>query len=345
MHTSTLAPRLRALFSFGALLFTGAAIAACSAVIANASGDPSCAALGACCGTIPGPAAETCQEMAQAAKTSSSGASCAAILRSYQAEGYCGGPDGGGSSFDGGGSIACGVTGTCDASAAAATDAGGPQCQLIGSCRNGQTYEACTQTSASGLCSASIVFSDGARMACASCGDCATAAASASARCNGLPSIPDAAPPPPPADSGPSCGTAPALHPESVPGVYCPFTATGAVHCPAGDQCCEAPTGGVSSCAPAGTSCPVVGSLAWECTDPLDCIGTDAGAACCATGGTTAFDPACSYYRGSGFTGSRCAASCGAGETTICSVANDPCVSPATCTPFKVAGLVIGTCL
>ena len=346
MQNDSFTSRLRpAVLSIATLFLASSAIAACSSVASSAAGDSSCAALTACCETIPGETSQTCQAMAQAASSSASGSSCAAVLQSYRADGECGGLDGGAGSPDGG-SVVCELSGTCEASVSADAGAAGGQCQVIASCADGETYSVCTQAGAGGSCSASVVFSDGARMACNSCTDCAAASASAAVRCNQPAPLPDAAPPPP-VDSGPSCGTSPVLHPETVPGVYCPFTAAGAVHCAAGEECCEVPSGSgaFSTCVPAGTGCPIVGSLRWECVDPLDCIGTDAGAACCATGGTTTLDPVCSYYRGSGYTGAVCAASCGAGQTTICSAANDPCVSPATCTPFKAAGLVMGTCL
>jgi hypothetical protein len=198
------------------------------------------------------------------------------------------------------------------------------------------------QTTASGVCTATIVISDGSSFECASCTDCTEAAANAQLVCNPQATHEDAGASS--VDSGPSCGTSPVLHPETVPGVYCPFTATGAVHCAAGEQCCEAPMGQVSSCQPAGIACPVVNSIAWACADPLDCQGSDAGALCCATGATT-YDSTCGFNRGTGFTGSQCATSCGAGQIQICSAANDPCVIPKQCTPFKVEGLVLGTCL
>src|ERR1700735_3264677 len=39
-----------------------------------------------------------------------------------------------------------------------------------------------------------------------------------------------------------TCGTVPTLHPEVEAGVYCPFAATGNIHCTAGQECCETPS-------------------------------------------------------------------------------------------------------
>jgi hypothetical protein len=328
--------------SFGAFVF------ACSSSTsgpANAGGANACATLSSCCASIGGATGSSCQTLEQSVSGVANGStSCQDYLESYQAAGYCGGLDGGsGTTFDSGGAptSSCTLTGTCDSGTTTGPTA--PQCQLIGSCANGETYGTCVQTSAGGACSASIVFSGGTQIACVSCTDCAAASATAAAECNPTTPGEDAAAP---VDSGPSCGTAPVLHPETTPGTYCPFTATGAVHCAAGQECCEAPSGGTgSTCEDAGATCPITGSLDWACADPLDCEGNAAGSVCCAVGGTTAYDSTCGFYRGTGFTGSVCAASCGAGQVQLCSAANDPCVSPNTCTPFKTAGLVLGTCL
>jgi hypothetical protein len=146
-----------------------------------------------------------------------------------------------------------------------------------------------------------------------------------------------------PADSGPECGTTPALHQEVEAGVYCPFTAAGAVHCAVGTQCCETPVGvGASStCVPNGTGCPVVGSIAWGCDGPLDCAGS--GGVCCASG-SVVVDPTCGYRRGMGIQSSHCATSCATNEMVICDGPGE-CGGSKVCTPFKVAGVVLGTCL
>jgi hypothetical protein len=138
------------------------------------------------------------------------------------------------------------------------------------------------------------------------------------------------------------------LHPEVQPGVYCPFTAAGGIHCPASETCCEAPSdagGAASTCELPGATCPFAGSLVWECDGPVDCAASDAGPVCCSTGGSVHTDLVCGYDRGSGLSGSHCAASCGTGEVGICAAATDPCPSGTACTPFKVAGVVLGTCL
>ena len=95
---------LRFGLSIGALVFaTGAssALGACSAALSASGGDASCAALTSCCVTIPGETTQTCQVMAQATKESASTTSCASLLQSYEAAGYCGGGDGGASIPDG----------------------------------------------------------------------------------------------------------------------------------------------------------------------------------------------------------------------------------------------------
>ena len=212
-----------------------------------------------------------------------------------------------------------------------------PQCQTSGTCSDGVTYETCTSTSSGGVCSAAIVFPDGTVFPCASCNNCAAASVSAQNHCGS---------PPPPVDAGPDCGTLPALHPETEAGAYCPFTAAGSIHCLVGQVCCETPSTVVngSTCVTAGTACPVAGSLAWECDGPMDCAGSAAGAVCCAAG-TVPLDPVCGFHRGTGFTGTHCAATCAAGEVSICDSPTDVCAAGTQCTPFKVAGVVLGTCL
>jgi hypothetical protein len=145
------------------------------------------------------------------------------------------------------------------------------------------------------------------------------------------------------ANDAATCGTPPVLHPETKPGVYCPFTSGGAVTCAAGDQCCEPPIGAAtaSTCQAAGSACPAAGSSVWQCEDAIDCGG--ATPVCCGVGAVT-LDVACGFRRGSGFTGSHCAASCGAGEVIVCETQAE-CPPGKTCTPFKTQGLGLGTCL
>ncbi len=258
---------------------------------------------------------------------------------------------GGGTGADAG--IPCSLTGTCSAGvdggeAGEAAEAGvdadagtplGPQCQTAGTCADGIVFQACTETGGSGTCNAAIVFPDGTVYPCASCTNCAAASVSAQAHC-GMTTSTDAG-----ADSGDDCGTPPALHPETEAGVYCPFTASGAIHCAAGQECCETPSTVVngSTCQSAGAACPVTGSIAWGCDGPVDCAGSAAGSVCCAEG-EVALDAVCGFNRGSGFTGSHCAQGCAAGEVAVCSETTDPCPVGTQCTPFKVAGVVLGTC-
>jgi hypothetical protein len=333
----------RPLAALAAIVASFVAVAACSSAL-TATSDPACTALSTCCASIGGATGTTCQELQSSAKTSSSASSCETLLQSYEAEGYCGGLDGGGAILDAGSieasTSSCLVTGTC-------VDAGTPtappttSCQQIGTCADGETYATCTAIGAGGACAASIVFSGGAQVACVSCTDCAAASASAALQCHPPATGDDAGST---VDSGPSCGTSPSLHVETVPGVYCPFTDAGAVHCTAGEECCEPPAGQASTCQAGGATCPISSSIRWECTDPIDCQGSDAGTVCCATGATS-YDSTCGYYRGAGFTGSQCALGCATGQVQLCSAANDPCSSPTQCTPFKVEGLVLGTCL
>lgn len=222
---------------------------------------------------------------------------------------------------------------------AAAPDAGAgvtTQCQAGPTCASGASYALCETSLASGACvGRSYAFVDGTMYACASCADCAGASLAAQAHCG-------TAPPP---DAGSVCGLPPTLHPEAQPGVYCPFTPTGRTICAAGQACCIAPIASAqpSSCVAGGAACPVAGSLAWACEDALDCAGSAAGPVCCGSGAVVA-DATCGFHRGTGFTGSRCAASCGAGEVVICESATQ-CAAGKTCTPFKTSGLNLGACL
>lgn len=249
-----------------------------------------------------------------------------------------------------------------------------------GACAAGGSVQSCMTTDAQGGC-ASASFVVGSRtFACASCVDCAAAAESAAQACGagggfdaggileggGLPDVtigvdsgaPDSSPGVDDSavaqdtaapdrgidggmEAGDVCGSTPTLHPETVPGVYCPFMQGGvAGTCPAGQECCEAPPGGASTCQAAGVACPVLGSTVWACEDTTDCT---SGAVCCGTG-TVQLDPTCSFYRGTGFKGSHCAASCVAGEVEICESSTE-CGGGASCVPFKTQGVALGTCM
>jgi len=335
-------PRQQALTAaLAAVLFSVAGAVACSSGHSPADSG-ACSALEACCAALTGPEATSCRSTVTGATDSS----CATALGTLVQAGGCAG-----GGFDAGGipgvdaGLPCLLTGTCpagaDASAGVDADAGtiplGPQCQTAGTCADGETFEACTETSSAGACTAAVVFSDGTVFPCASCTNCAAASASAQGHCGTTPQ---------PVDAGPDCATPPALHPETEAGVYCPFTPAGAIHCVAGQECCETPSTVIngSTCQPAGAVCPVAASLAWGCDGPVDCAGNAAGAVCCAAG-AVALDPACGYDRGSGLTGSHCAQACTSGEVSICASITDPCGPGTQCTPFKVAGVVLGTCL
>jgi len=360
MKPSRLARALRSLavswLALAAALLAASFALGCSGSSSPAPQDgPACVALDACCAEMTGASAASCASAAGTAHQAGSGVSCATVLATFQASELCGVsplPDGGGlPPVDA--SAPCTLTGTCPPdSGALRADTGaaplGTQCQPI-MCGDGAGFEACITTTGGGACSASFVFPDGTSFACSSCQDCTSASASAVSYCGGTVVVDSGV-----ADTGildatiavDACGTTPALHPETEAGVYCPFTATGDIHCPAGGQCCEAPesAGGTSStCAALGAACPIPLSLAWECDGPLDCAGSRAGPVCCAAG-TVATDPVCGYDRGTGLTGSYCATSCTPGDISICSSPTDPC-SSGTCTPFKVAGVVLGTCM
>lgn len=341
-------PQPRGLFAaFAALLFAPVVWGlGCSSSHAPSESTP-CSVLQACCASLSGEEATSCQN-ALAGATSSS---CAATLSALVQAGGCtaSGFDAGspGSGVDSG--LPCTLTGTCAGgpdSGGVAKDGGGivvgPQCVASGACQDGETYSTCVETNSSGVCNAAIVFPGGATFACASCNDCAAASVGAQNYCASMTSpVPDAG-----ADTGPSCGTAPVLHPETAPGVYCPFTEAGSIHCAAAQQCCETPSSiaNGSTCQPLTTTCPVAGSLGWECDGPVDCQGNAGGAVCCAAG-TVALDPVCGFDRGTGLTGSFCATSCAANELQICAATTDPCAAGTQCTAFKVAGVVLGACL
>jgi hypothetical protein len=266
---------------------------------------------------------------------------CVSTLAVYAQAGACGAAH-----FDAGlppndASLSCVLTGTCPDSGGRAT----MQCTPAGACGTAQ-YQMCVTTGA-GVCSASIVPPAGVSgpIPCSSCGDCTAAETAAAEACatgggddGGHPRSGDSGSS---TDAGVSCGSTPTLHPETEAGVYCPFTPTGSVHCAATQECCESPgsSSDMSSCVDGGATCPITGSLAWNCNGPLDCPGST----CCAAG-TVAEDTTCGFERGSGFTGSHCAASCPVGEVVICDQTTFPCPS-GTCTPFKVSGVVLGTCL
>jgi hypothetical protein len=338
------------LVAFAALVAAAVGCSSNSATTDDAGTGDACTALAACCASIGGVGESTCQSLVTAAREANSLSTCAATLQSYTQSGLCGSGvnDGGALPNDNiDANVPCALTNTCpagndDGGKTTNEDSGfspgpGVHCQILGTCANGGAeYDTCTETLDGGACIAAIVFpSTATSVMCASCLDCAAASASAASQCPGNTIV----------DAGPDCGTPPALHPELDAGVYCPFAAAGSIHCNAGQECCEAPSTatGESTCDAVGAVCPITGSLTWQCDGPVDCAGSASGPVCCG-GGTVANDSVCNYERGSGFTGSHCAQSCVAGEVALCSAATDPCAS-GVCTPFKVAGVVLGTCL
>jgi hypothetical protein len=146
-------------------------------------------------------------------------------------------------------------------------------------------------------------------------------------------------------DAGVSCHP-PTLHPPTAGvGVYCPYSSVDGgrdLSCAtATQQCCETASddAGPSTCVAAGSTCPAAGSTIWQCEDPSNC---PAGQVCCAAA-TLEQDTACGYFRAApGFGGTRCAASCAAGELTVCEQQSE--CATGTCTPFRAAGNSVGAC-
>jgi hypothetical protein len=250
----------------------------------------------------------------------------------------------------------------------------------MGACTDGAAVLACITTNGDGTCANEYYSVGAATFTCASCSDCAGAILLAERACSGgvgpeeeagIDAARESGGPPGfdasgpadagsdtgtdagsdggdagvdgsgDADAGDVCGTVPSLHPESVAGVYCPFTSAGNIHCPAGDECCEPMPGSGSTCQAGGAVCPVPGSASWQCEDPIDCSGSASGPVCCGSG-TVELDSTCGFYRGAGFVGSHCATSCGASEIILCEATTE---CPGTCMPFKTQGLALGTCM
>lgn len=150
-----------------------------------------------------------------------------------------------------------------------------------------------------------------------------------------------------PVDAGADCSKTPTLHPPAADGgIFCPFSAVDGgknIYCPRTDQCCESPKNGPpSSCVTKGTACPTAGSTVWECEDPADCPG---GQKCCAhsgdAGSVTVQQDSCGPYL-SKFQGTRCAASCAAGELVVCE-SQAECTT-GTCTAVEPKANQIGVC-
>lgn len=259
---------------------------------------------------------------------------------------------------------------------------GGTTCSASPVCGPGGSdqVESCVTTADDGSCASTVLRYGGQEFACASCGDCTEAAMAVAHACGAgaggdadAGTLADARSDDDAGDAGSSkdatthdahvddasshdaasndsgdaaaaCGAPPTLHPESQPGPFCPFTATGFVYCGAGQTCCDgAPVGGTSACVAAGASCPATGDSAWACEDAVDCAGAADGPVCCGAG-VVSFDATCGFYRGATFTGSRCAHACGAGEVVVCET-DAQCPHGKTCVAFKTQGLGLGTCL
>lgn len=150
-------------------------------------------------------------------------------------------------------------------------------------------------------------------------------------------------------DAGAECGTAAKLFPPKPDGgIFCPFSKTGAggkdIYCAETEQCCENVMGaGASTCVAKGTACPVATATVWECEDPANC---PTGQQCCAhssAAGTavTVSTDTCGAYL-SKFSGTKCAATCAAGELVVCEQQSECAMG--TCTAVKPKGNDIGVC-
>ncbi len=148
---------------------------------------------------------------------------------------------------------------------------------------------------------------------------------------------------------GDTCKTPTKLHPPKADAgtsnIYCPFSgADGGMndYCVSGSEhCCEPKAfGSVSKCQALSQPC-ATGDTDWQCQDPVaDC---PTGQKCCGTGTVVKnTDPLCANYA-TGFTGTKCASSCGSGEVEICT-ADAQCASPETCLPFGAKGAQVGAC-
>lgn len=151
-----------------------------------------------------------------------------------------------------------------------------------------------------------------------------------------------------PQDAGAECGTPAKLFPPQPDGgIFCPFSAPMGgknISCLDTEQCCQNAKGGaVSTCVAKGTACPVTAATVWECEDPANCA---AGQKCCAhssTAGTPVMvgTDTCGAFL-SKFSGTKCAATCAAGELTVCEQQSE--CTMGTCTAVKPKGNSIGVC-
>jgi hypothetical protein len=157
-------------------------------------------------------------------------------------------------------------------------------------------------------------------------------------------------------EAGKDCGAPPGLHNTPDAGIYCPFQADagpdgGSRYCPqlVGEHCCMygATSGKASSCNTVATPCEGdvdAGGADFECDEPSDC---PAATKCCLRG-TVKKDPVCFNF-GSLIKGSHCAATCPAGELTMCATqaecAGVGAPGGPTCSPFDTKGKELGACL
>lgn len=144
-----------------------------------------------------------------------------------------------------------------------------------------------------------------------------------------------------PKDAGVECGepTRPFLFGDG--GVYCPFSSSDGgknVYCLSGQQqCCVTPenAGSPATCQDRDTECPVAGSTLLECQHPEDCEGV-----CCAT--AQVGKDVCNFYLKQ-FKGTKCRASCQAGEVQVCGREKD-CDDGQECSGVKAKGSTLGIC-
>jgi hypothetical protein len=157
-------------------------------------------------------------------------------------------------------------------------------------------------------------------------------------------------------DAGVAClPPPPRLHPETMAGVYCPFSGIdgGAnLTCATGEHCCE-PSSGVSTCVPDGTPCPT-DDTDWQCEGSLDCASSSEGHVCCGTGRVN-LQAACGlfpeYPYVSDFKGTTCLASCtgmfngGTVSFQVCSQDSEcPGAAAGACAPIDPKGGGTGYC-
>ncbi len=157
--------------------------------------------------------------------------------------------------------------------------------------------------------------------------------------------------------TGGECGKVTMIYPvdyDAGPNtLYCPFSKpdggkTSYCDPQQGQHCCETPEGSTtpSACVDGlTTSCPVAGSVDWQCADPVaDC---PSGMDCCATpaGVTFVTAPAgCGNYTKGKMTGTACVAAGSCTTITLCTVDSECPAAHPTCTQFEKGGNGVGGC-